>query len=231
MSDLRVALVAEGPTDGIVIEAALKALLPRPFIITQLMPEPTLQSLGTGWGGVLRWCDDFARRGHLQIEDDPTLPGFDLFVLHLDADVAESSYANVGPEVATLATQRGWPALPNRFSCPPSSASTDAVRTCLLSWARLKTLGPRTVLCVPSKAIDAWLVAALFDEGHKLLNDLECKLNLEVQLQALPKNERVKKTSREYRTCEKNVTQAWPVVRQRCSQAERFSGEVAAVVL
>lgn len=36
MSELRVALIAEGPTDAIVIEAALKALLPRPFVLTQL---------------------------------------------------------------------------------------------------------------------------------------------------------------------------------------------------
>ena len=71
MSDLRVALVAEGPTDAIVIEAALKALLPRPFVLTQLQPEPTRPKLGAGWGGVLRWCHEFALRGHSSIEDYP----------------------------------------------------------------------------------------------------------------------------------------------------------------
>ena len=63
MSDLRVALIAEGPTDAVVIGAALKALLPRSFTLTQLQPEPTLPKLGTGWGGVLRWCLEFAQRG------------------------------------------------------------------------------------------------------------------------------------------------------------------------
>jgi hypothetical protein len=229
MSDLRVALVAEGPTDGIIVEAALKALLPRPFVLTLLQPEPTRPRVGTGWGGVLRWCHDFASRGYLRIEDDPTLPGFDLFVLHLDADVAEGAYADVSPEVATIATGHGWPCLPNRAQCPPPVGSADAVRACLLSWAGLATLGPTTVLCVPSKAIDAWLAAAVLGGGHRLLAGLECNLNLEAQLGALPKGERMKKTTREYRARERQITRAWPVVRQMCSQAERFSNEVVAV--
>jgi hypothetical protein len=231
MSDLRVALVAEGPTDAVVIEAALKALLPRPFVLTQLQPEPTWSKTGTGWGGVLRWCLDFAKRGHTRFEDDPTLPGFDLFVVHADADVAEAAYTDVSDEVASLATQRGWPVLPNRVPCPPASGSADAVRGCLLSWTGLGTPGPKTILCVPSKAIDAWLVAAAFNNGHALLTGLECNLNVEGQLRVLPLAQRIKKTRREYLAHARAVTARWLVVRQRCTQAERFSGDVAAVAV
>jgi len=229
MSDLRVALVAEGPTDAIVIEAALKALLPRPFVLTHLQPEPTRPKLGTGWGGVLRWCLDFATRGHARFEDDPTLPGFDLFVVHIDADVAEKRYVDVSDEIADLAGQRGWPTLPNAIECPPPSGSADVMRTCLLAWAGMPAPGPKTVLCVPSKAVEAWLTAATFDNGHALQNGLECNLNVEAQLKALPIAQRIKKTSRDYRTHERTIAEAWSVVRQRCTQAERFSTEVAAV--
>lgn len=229
MSDLRVALVAEGPTDAVVIEAALKALLPRPFVLTQLQPEPTRPKIGTGWGGVLRWCVDFAMRGHARFEDDPTLPGFDLFVVHADADVAAAAYTHVSNEVASLAAARGWPVLPNRVPCPPASGSADAVRGCLLSWTGIVAPGPKTILCVPSKAIDAWLVAAVFDNGHALLTGLECNLNVERQLGILPKAQRIKKTRREYLAHERTVTTEWRVVRQRCTQAERFSNDVAAV--
>lgn len=229
MSDLRVALVAEGPTDAIVIEAALKALLPRPFVLTLLQPEPTRPKLGTGWGGVLRWCLDFATRGHARFEDDPTLPGFDLFVVHIDADVAEKRYADVSDEIADLAEQRGWPTLPNVIQCPPASGSADAMRTCILAWAGMQAPGSKTVLCVPSKATEAWLTAATFDNGHALQNGLECNLNVESQLKALPVAHRIEKTSREYRARERAVAEAWPVVRQRCTQAERFSTELAAV--
>jgi hypothetical protein len=41
MSELRIALVAEGPTDYETIQAALKAVLPDPFVMIQLQPEAT----------------------------------------------------------------------------------------------------------------------------------------------------------------------------------------------
>ena len=230
MSELRVALVAEGPTDAIVIEAALKALLASPFVLTQLQPEPTHPKLGTGWGGVLRWCLEFALRGHSSLEDDPTLPDFDLFVLHVDADVTEYRYSDVSPEIETIAIERGWPALPCSSPCPPPEGSVDEMRSRLLIWSGLDTTGPRTVFCVPSKAPEAWLVGALFDQGHTLLNNLECNLRLESRLKALPRVERVRKKTREYRARSQEITQAWATVRQRCSQAERFSSEVLAAV-
>jgi len=51
MSDLlRIALVAEGPTDYEIIHAALRAILPRPFVMTLLQPEATRPEMG----GVVR---------------------------------------------------------------------------------------------------------------------------------------------------------------------------------
>lgn len=230
MSELRVALVAEGLTDAIMIEAALRALLPRSFVLTRLQPELTRSQLGTGWGGVLRWCLDFAERGHAGFEDDPLLPGFDLFVVHADADVADDTYGAVKRELADIATQRGWPVLPSRVPCPPPTGSADIVRGCLLAWAGLQAPGAKTVLCVPSKAIDAWLAAAVLGDGHALLAGLECSFNVEGRLAALPKAERIRKTQLDYRAREKQITAAWPVVRRRCTQAERFSADVAAVL-
>jgi hypothetical protein len=43
--------------------------------------------------------------------------------------------------------------------------------------------------------------------------------------------ERIKKTARSYRAHSETVTEAWPVVRQLCTQAERFSTDVASVAL
>lgn len=231
MSELRVALVAEGPTDAIVLEAALKALLPRRFVLNQLQPESLTPRIGGGWGGVARWCDEFAKRGHAQLEDDPTLPGFDLFVIHIDADVAEMSYADYGPEHAALARGRGWPALPNSLPCPPPARSVEVLRGCLLSWAGIQTPGPKTVLCVPSKSVEAWLAAAILDNGHALLSGLECNLSVEAQLAALPMAHRVRKSARQYRARETIIGEAWPLVRQRCTQAEQFSIDVTAVAV
>jgi hypothetical protein len=84
---------------------------------------------------------------------------------------------------------------------------------------------------VPSKSVDAWLVAAALNNGHALLAGLECNLNVEAQLATLAKAQRIKKTTREYRARQKQVTTVWSIVRQRCAQAERFSSEVAGVAL
>ena len=50
-NELRIALVAEGPTDYVVIEAALKAILQKPFVMSQIQPEATQPKMGTGWCG------------------------------------------------------------------------------------------------------------------------------------------------------------------------------------
>lgn len=230
MSNLRVALVAEGPTDAIIIESALKALLAVPFVITQLQPEATRPKMGAGWGGVLRWCRDFASRGYSCLENDPTLPGFDLFVLHVDADVAEANYADVSTEIAMIASSYGWPTLPCSTPCPPPSGSADEMRSRLLFWSNLTASGPKTVFCVPSKAPEAWLVAAVFNQGHRLLNNIECNLNLAEQLKVLPVSERIRKTRKEYLAHSQMITDAWNTVRGLCTQAERFSTDVMAVL-
>lgn len=51
MSEPRIALVAEGQTDLVVIEAALKAIVPSRFTLNLLQPEATKPEMGTGWGG------------------------------------------------------------------------------------------------------------------------------------------------------------------------------------
>src|SRR5205085_10570829 len=94
MSDpLRIALVAEGPTDGVVIEAALRSMLSeRPFVLTQIFPEGSISfgQLGTGWAGVYRWCHQSAKRGNGRLQGDALVfQNYDLLILHLDADVAE----------------------------------------------------------------------------------------------------------------------------------------------
>ena len=226
MSELRVALVAEGPTDSVVIEAALRALLPRPFTLALLQPEPTRPQMGTGWCGVFKWCRELAARSPASLEADPTLPGFDLFVIHLDADVAEKRYPDCGAAVEAAAL--AFPALPCSQPCPPASTAADQVRQRLLAWLGIERIGPKTVLCVPSKAVEAWLAAGVLDASHVLLANVECDLNLEGRLAALAVAQRIRKTTREYRALASTVSRQWTAVRSRCTQADRFSLEVAA---
>jgi len=228
VSELRVALVAEGPTDRVVIEAALKAILARPFTLALLQPESTRPLLGGGWCGVFKWCREFAARSHLSLESDPTLPGFDLFVIHLDADVADMRYADGGAPVEEAA--QGMPPLPCSHPCPPPARTVDELRQRLLAWLGIARLGPKTALCVPSKAVDAWLAAGVLDPPHPLLEDIECSFKVESNLASLPKAQRIHKTRREYQARASTITDSWTAITARCSQAARFGAEVMALV-
>lgn len=227
MSELRVALIAEGPADRVLIDAALKAILDRPFTIAPIQPESTHPRLGGGWCGVFKWCREFAAHSYANLEADPRLPDFDLFVIHVDADVAERSYADGG--AALVAAAQGLPSLPCAQPCPPPAGAADELRKRVLGWLGLVQVGPRTVLCVPSKAIEAWLAAGVLEETHALLSGLECELDLKTPLARLPKKKRIK-TTREYVEHAGSVTREWARVTRTCTQAERFHSDVRAVL-
>jgi len=227
MSSPRIALVAEGLTDLVIIEAALKAILPTPFVLTLLHPEATRPDLGQGWGGVLKWCRAFQARGYASLEDDPTLGFYDWIIIHLDADVAEKSYADYGPVLEQQAQRMGWGTLPCSLTCPPPAATVYNLTAVLLSWLGMPAPGKKTILCIPSKSSEAWLAAAVFPSNRNLLQNLECVMNMETRLAQLPKMQRIKKGPREYLRHAAKITALWVELRRLCSQADVFHLEIA----
>ncbi len=225
MSDLRIALVAEGPTDYVIIEAALKAFLPQPFILTQLQPEATKPEIGGGWGGVLKWCSMVGERFQGPIDQDPTLVDFDLLIIHLDVDVATFNYADCGEHIALLAQQKSWANLPCAQVCPPVGSTVQALQTVITSWLGQASLGG-TVLCLPAQSSGTWLAVALLDAAHPLLTNAECDITVESRLAQLPKSQRVKKSRREYMQHAAELTNKWADVKNMCSQAGQFETAV-----
>ena len=225
MSDLRIALVAEGPTDYVIIEAALKAFLPQPFILTQLQPEATKPEIGGGWGGVLKWCSMAGERFQGPIDQDPTLVDFDLLIIHLDVDVATFNYADCGEHIALLAQQKGWANLPCAQVCPPVNSTVQALQTVISSWLGQASLGD-AVLCLPAQSSGTWLAAALLDAAHPLLTNAECDITVESRLPLLPKKQRVKKSRPEYMRKAVELTNKWTDVKIICSQADQFETAV-----
>lgn len=222
---LRVALVAEGNTDAVIIEAALKATLgDLEFILTLLQPEPTRPKMGGGWAGVFKWCREFAGRGSPCLELDPTLPGFDLFLLHLDADVAGMKYEDCGASVVEAA--ESLLPLPCEEPCPPPFACVEPLRARLCSWLGLSQVGSRTVFCIPSKSSEAWLASAVLPKDHRLLSGIECNPNLATQLASLAKEEKISKTLVQYRARASSITNEWERVVSFCEEARRFAADV-----
>jgi hypothetical protein len=226
MSDLRIGLIAEGPTDYVIIEAVLRSILPSPFTLILLQPEATRPDLGGGWGGVLKWCGEFRSRGVQSLEDDPTLQFYDLVILHIDPDVAHKSYSDYGQEMAREARKACLGLLPCALPCPPPDATVDNLSAVVLSWLDMTQFGNKTVLCVPSKSSEAWLAASVFPNNQALLADIECALDLESRLAQLPKPQRIRKSKREYLPHSAAITARWNDVRQVCSRADVFHGQM-----
>ncbi len=227
-NELRIALVAEGQTDRVVIAAAVEALLgAKPFVLRQIHPEESVAfgPLGTGWVGVYRWCRQAVQRSG-RLSDDIVFKEFQILVVHLDADVADKTYAD-----GAIA---GAPAdLPCALPCPPSSDTTNALRAVLLGWAGELNPSRCVVLCTPSKSTEAWVVAALYPaEPNVIDGSLECVPQPANILQAKPAAERLvranKKMLLRYQQRKSQFTEQWNLVRNTCTEAERFSVEFLA---
>lgn len=230
MSEPRIALVAEGPTDFEVINAALKAILPNPFTLSLLQPEATRPAMGGGWGGVLKWCGAAGERHVGRLDADPTLEGFDLLVIHLDVDVSQGQYADCGPQVHAQATANGWAVLPCHLPCPPVAGSCTQLAAVLSSWLLPAQVGTKTVLCLTAQSSGTWLAAATLPAAHPLLVGAECNVAVESGLARLPLAQRVRKVVREYRAHAAQVTVNWADVKACCSQAVAFEQAVRAAL-
>ena len=224
---LRVAAVVEGPTDTIVLRAIVRAMLPDVDLMFQILqPEGSaaLNSTGGGWQGVYHWSRQAAREGGGSVSGSSALEHHDLLIVHVDADVADKTYRS--------ANIRDGPSdLPCDEPCPPPEKTTNALRSVVLNWLGEQECPPRTVLCTPSKSIEAWVLAAICPEnGLVRQDDWECHLNPEGQLATLPKGQRFKKRPKDYRRKERELEKAWPCVSARLTEAKRFETEFLAAL-
>lgn len=234
MSDpLRIGLVVEGPTDQIVIEAVLAAVLGgRDRIVTRLQPEDSeaFGERGTGWPGVYKWCRQSAAQGHGRISENKLLLHYDLLIIHLDADVADLDYrsGNIDADPTDLP-------LPCARPCPPPTATTDELRRVLLSWCGEPVVPGTTVVCMPSKSTEAWVVASLFPADRELLRaqPFDCFANPEGRLGQQPKKQRIRKTVIDYRSRQSELASQWPRIAgpDGLIEATRFDGELRAALV
>jgi hypothetical protein len=226
---VRVAFVMEGPTDYVALRAAVRALLNgRDFEPTVIWPELdenlAAQSAG-GWGGVYKWCRQAVEQAGGPVRSNPIFELHDVLVIQVDADVARSKYSDY------KITDAPNNDLPCQKDCPPPSATTDALRAVMLGWLSEDSMPPGAVLCTPSKSIETWVLVALFpnDESAKKSN-IECRWDGEVRLRKYGLIRSGQKLVDEYEANEDGIRAAWPGVRGKCSEAERFSQEFLALV-
>ncbi len=231
MSNLRIGLVAEGPTDAILIEAALQAFAGRPFVLSLLQPEASLPHLGSGWCGLVKWCRQTASQGYPTLDANPLLSQIDLLIIHLDADVAGKSYADCGLAIGSLSVSTSWPPLPSGLPCPPANAQTRHLEQALTAWMAPALPGPdKTVFCIPAQCTGTWLAAGHLPPGDRLLSSPECQADIEIHLGQLPLNKRIRKSVKEYRAHAHLITRNWTQIKGLCPQAAAFEAHVLAAI-
>ena len=231
---LRIAAAVEGPTDAIVLEAILKALLQgEEFEFQTLQPEGSdafdsapPSSTGVGWVGVYRWSRQSLREGGGSVSGSSALLHHDVLIVHVDADVAGKKYADGNIRDAPCED------LPCKEPCPPPDRTTNALRAVVLNWLGEHECPPQIVLCTPSKSIEAWVLAAIWPENNVVRRgDWECRPDPEGQLAALPKRRRFEKRPDDYRRRQSEIEKAWPQVSERLTEAARFEAEFLAAIV
>jgi hypothetical protein len=232
---IKIALVCEGTTDRIVIEAAISSLVGlSEFVLTQLQPEGSLTfgPTGTGWGGVYHWCRLAVEQGGGSVRQNSSLDRFDILILHLDGDVANNTYESASIQTVIMD-------LPFVRPCPPPSTTTDHLREVVLRWLGEAATPPKFVLCIPSKNTEAWLLGILYPTDAIVLSgNLECYATPEIVLSTKPadhrlvrmKNGRARKQVGSYRSRVDEIKSSWPSLRNLCTEADRFSNEFSAMI-
>ena len=230
---LSFAVAAEGPTDAIVLEAILKALLPDDeFVFQTLQPEGSaafgsapFDRTGAGWAGVYRWSRQAVSEGGGSVSGSSVLSNHNVLIVHVDADVAGETYANGNIRDAAHDD------LPCEEPCPPPDGTTNALRRVILKWLGEREFPRRVVMCTPSRNIEAWVLVAVWPDNNVVRRDnWECHPRPERQLGALPKARRFRKRQEDYRRKEDVIEKAWPMVSARLTEAARFEAELLAAI-
>jgi len=223
---LRVSVVCEGKTDHLVIEAALASVLDEDFVCTMIQPEQAtfagsdFGEMGAGWTGVRNWCEGVKERyGDLESAvDAQPLAASHLLVLHVDADIAADSEIDVD------------------MPCPPAWDTVQRLRDVVLGWGGTDDVPPRVVLCIPSKAVEAWVVCMLHPQNRHCRGNLECRAHPETLLVGKPerlvrrKGGGYKKSVHAYRAAQDKLSAGWSNAVGVCAEAKRFEDDVAAAL-
>ena len=242
-NSISIGVIAEGPTDYIIIREALHHLVrERDFTLFPIQPEisETFEQIqgptGTGWSGVYRQIALIGNFGPFLLSVNPLLSRYDMLIIHLDADVARETYDRGH---LSFVDKDDLPCPP--IPCPSSKQKNmktcirkcivprqrlDTLRNVIMGWMNLNanTLPHNIVLCTPADRSDAWVVAAFpRDNKNNRYRNLECVRSPENLLKRFG----IKKNIRDYKErVECVLRECWPNVRKVCAEAERFSSDV-----
>jgi len=238
MSDLlRIGFVAEGPTDFVVLNAAVRSLLGdvdfTPTLISPLVDQSLAAQTGGGWAKAYLWCRQMLKDAGGDARASGLFKQHEILVIQVDADVADKKYTDDQritdpPQDLPLHLPCDKPC---KTPCPRPREITNALRSVILGWLNETAMPPQTVVCVPSRSIETWVLVALFpDDPTAVRTNIECRRDCEVRLKTHGLIKSGQKLIKAYKANENAMVAAWGAVRERCAEADRFSEEFVALI-
>ena len=185
MSEFRIGLITEGPTDQTVLEKIIIAAFPEDsFLFSYISPtedeiKEAKKEEGFGWSGIYKVCKKLKTK--LEIAEMGGC-GFDLLIIHVDGDVMVVSYesGNIEPSPSDA-----------KLPCFSETASiTDnckALKTVVESW--MEQINRKIVHCIPFINTDIWAAYMLYSSKRELLSENLDKDNLNRILLSMSKKD------------------------------------------
>jgi len=209
---MHVGIVAEGPSDLILLEALIRVLRPD-VVVTRIQPEATLGERGSGWKGVRSWCREFGDDLSSVMTADPD-DIIDVLLIHVDCSMAHNVSA--------------------ARACPPASDTADALQSVVVAeWLGLAARPSWLFVATPSASSDTWVTSVLAPPPTTL-EVLECVPAHLIEAHLVARrllrrktNGQVAKSARRYETYAQDVAAKIDVLRAACTEADRFCAQIS----
>ena len=238
-----IGIVSEGPTDHMVMKAAIDRITGEENRYLSLQPEPDMMGrYGNGWKGVWRWCKETASINMLMQEVQPNI---DAIVIQMDGDVIRKEKETHCLCESTVCEDKGkvFPLYcekvknekcPVKLPCNSHDSGIDkrvehgvSILTAAMGEADMSHIS----IIIPCDSTDAWVVAAYDD-----IDDVESLVDPWKNVIAKKKDYhgirvRDKKNTTTYKNFSEMVVDRWSRVTEKCSTAMLFEQEVKRILM
>ncbi len=238
-----IGIVAEGPTDHLVLKAAIDRITGEENRYLSLQPEPDMMGrYGNGWKGVWRWCRETASINMFMQEIQPNI---NAIVIQMDGDVIRKEREPHCLCESTVCVDKGkvFPLYCERVKdeqCPvelPCISHKNSITgridhgVSILAEAMGEVDMTHISIVIPCDSTDAWVVAAYDD-----IDDVESLADPWKNVIAKKKyyhgiRVRDKKNTIIYKCFSDRVADEWCTVTEKCSTAMRFEQEVKRILM
>ena len=238
-----IGIVSEGPTDHMVLKAAIDRITGEENRYLSLQPEPDMMGrFGNGWKGVWRWCKETAFIKKLMQEVQPAI---DAIVIQMDGDVIRKEKEAHCLCKSTACEDKGkvFPLYCEKVKdekCPvelPCESHENGIKgrvdhgVSILTAAMGEADMAHISIVIPCDSTDAWVVAAYDD-----IDDVESLVDPWKNIIAKKKHYhgirvRDKKNTYTYKSFSEKVVDQWSAVKEKCSTAMLFEQEVKRILM